>query len=206
MHAQNITGDKLQKSWEKQLHSVERIVRLVEQLLDVSRIDGAPMAFDAECFAVKGVLVDLVQRFGDMAKKAGCSLMLHGNPEAVVVWDRDRFDQIMSNLLSNAIKYAPHAPIHLEWTQGPDALSVSVRDHGPGIAAQDQERVFCRYERLNSSSRSSQGLGLGLWISRKIVESAGGSLRLDSQPERGSTFSLTLPQHQSADIAVTSAA
>jgi signal transduction histidine kinase len=108
--------------------------------------------------------------------------------------------------LSNAIKYAPHAPIHLEWTQGPDALSVSVRDHGPGIAAQDQERVFCRYERLNSSSRSSQGLGLGLWISRKIVESAGGSLRLDSQPERGSTFSLTLPQHQSADIAVTSAA
>jgi len=194
MHAQNITSDKLQKSWEKQLHSVERIVRLVEQLLDASRIDGAPMVFDSKPFAVKDVLIDLSQRFSDMAKKSGCALVLQGKAQDTLIWDRDRFEQILSNLVSNAIKYAPHAPIHIEWTRGPDGLQVCVRDHGPGVAPENQERIFCRYERLVGPNGSPSGLGLGLWISRKIAESAGGSLHLHSEQGVGCTFTVTLPQ------------
>src|SRR5262249_15350055 len=118
-------------------------------------------------------------------------------------WDRVRLEQVVGNLLSNAIKYGGGRPIDVAVSQcectctstgsGPERLArLEVRDHGIGISAEDQRRIFNRFERA-ASIRSFGGLGLGLYITRQIVFSHGGTIRVESEPGAGSTFRVELP-------------
>ena len=129
-------------------------------------------------------------------------------PEAVTIdvklaaavegsWDRLRLEQIVTNLLSNAVKYGAGRPISVEvgaTGPGEDAeVWIAVRDRGIGMSAEDLGRIFGRFERA-ASERNYGGLGLGLWIVRQVVDAMGGTISVESQPDRGSTFTVRLPR------------
>ncbi len=106
--------------------------------------------------------------------------------------DRTRLEQIASNLVSNAVKYGRGRPISVRVRAEGARVRLEVEDRGIGIAPGDQERIFGRFERA-VSSRNYAGLGLGLWIVRRIVEAHGGTIAVRSAPGEGSTFTMDLP-------------
>jgi signal transduction histidine kinase len=108
-------------------------------------------------------------------------------------WDRRRLDQLVDNLIGNAAKYGAGKPIEVRLQGRAEDVLLQVRDHGIGIDPADQARVFERFERAVSRKQFG-GFGLGLWISRQIVEAHGGSITLVSEPGAGSTFSVELPR------------
>jgi signal transduction histidine kinase len=105
--------------------------------------------------------------------------------------DPDRLEQVLTNLVENAAKYASPTGIRLEGRSGNDRITISVSDDGPGIPAVDLPKVFEKFYRRDRSRPS--GIGLGLWISRGVVEAHGGHLTVTSQSGQGSTFTLTIP-------------
>jgi signal transduction histidine kinase len=108
-------------------------------------------------------------------------------------WDELHVDQVVSNLLSNAIKYGANRPIEVQVAATATTASLRVRDHGPGIARADQRRIFEKFTRLGSPSRTS-GFGLGLWIVKHLVEGNGGQIAVESEPGQGATFLVSLPR------------
>jgi signal transduction histidine kinase len=119
-------------------------------------------------------------------------LLVDATTSVVGDWDRARLEQVVTNLLSNAIKYAAGAPVDVRvWKEG-DGARLSVRDRGIGIAPSETSRIFEPFERA-VSSRHYGGLGLGLYIVRRIVESHSGRVVVDSRPGEGATFTVELP-------------
>ena len=101
-------------------------------------------------------------------------------------------EQVLGNLIDNAVKFGMGSPIEVDLQARNDAAVISVRDHGPGIALEEQEELFRRYRR-GSTAAGLGGLGLGLHVVREIVESHGGNVRVDARPGKGSTFTVELP-------------
>ena len=108
-------------------------------------------------------------------------------------WDRLRIDQILTNLLSNACKFGAGRPIEVEVSASDGMARIRVRDHGIGIAPEDQRRIFERFERGSRDTDDRNGLGLGLFIARQIMEEQNGKIWVESEPNCGSTFSFELP-------------
>jgi signal transduction histidine kinase len=107
--------------------------------------------------------------------------------------DEQRTWQVITNLLSNAIKFAPSSHVDVDVGRAGDFLQVSVRDRGPGIAPEDQEVVFEKFRRVERNGEKRAGTGLGLYISKSIVEAQGGKIWVESEVGRGATFKFTLP-------------
>jgi signal transduction histidine kinase len=103
-----------------------------------------------------------------------------------------RIDQALTNLLSNAVRYGAGKPIEIVATTSEGEITIAVKDQGPGIPEDDRKRIFERFERGHEHT-SGIGLGLGLWITQRIAEAHGGTLRVESEVGRGSTFTLALP-------------
>jgi signal transduction histidine kinase len=120
------------------------------------------------------------------------SFVVHADRPCAGSWDRMRLDQVVTNLLSNGVKYGGGKPVEITLSHGPSGVRLTVQDHGIGIAPDDQRRIFERFERA-ASARHYGGFGLGLWITRQIVESSGGTISVDSAPDRGSKFVVNLP-------------
>lgn len=184
--------ENLDQRLEKARGSALRLGRLIDQLLDVSRIAAGRLELERERFELDVLLVEVVERFAVQAERAGCTLSLVKSASSCGLWDRARIDQVLSNLLSNAIKYGAGKPIDVElWEEGGEAI-VRVTDRGIGIEADQQQRIFGRFERA-VSAREFGGFGLGLWISRQVAEASGGRIEVQSAPGEGSTFTLRLP-------------
>lgn len=171
--------------------SVDRLTRLVASLLDLSRINAGRLELELEPVDLAEVARDVVARFEEEAARAACPLSLEAPEPVVGRWDRVRLDQVLTNLLGNAVKYGPGRPVEVRVLADGDRALLSVRDHGIGISAADQRRIFERFERA-VSRRHYGGFGLGLWIVREIVEVLGGTVRVESAPGAGSTFTVAL--------------
>jgi signal transduction histidine kinase len=182
---------ELQRRVARAGHQLERIVELVEKLLDVTRLQEQHLDLALEEIDLADVARDVSERVRAAATAAGASLsvtteMLRGH------WDRSRVDQILTNLLSNAIKYGGGTPIAVTVAQRGEMAALTVADQGMGIATADQARIFQRFERAASRMHFG-GLGLGLWISRQLAEAMGGTLTVESATGEGARFTLLLP-------------
>ena len=131
-------------------------------------------------------------------RQAGCAVTLSIAPTLLGRWDRVRLDQVVTNLLANAMKYGAGKPISVTVEEGPrpGRARLIVADQGIGIAKDQQEQIFERFER--AAGRSYGGLGLGLYIVRRILQAMGGSIHVDSQLGQGSTFVVELPRDAQA--------
>jgi signal transduction histidine kinase len=178
--------------------NVGRLTGLVAQLLDISRISAGRLELDLAEVDLAEVAREVVEKFEDEAARSGTPVRLAAPGHLAGRWDRLRLDQVLTNLLSNAIKYGPGKPVEMTVEDRRGRARVTVRDHGIGISAEDQARIFERFERA-VSRRHYGGFGLGLWIVRQLVEAMGGSVRVESAPGEGATFEVELPVEQAAD-------
>jgi PAS domain S-box-containing protein len=171
---------------------VGRLAQLIDQLLDVSRLTTGQFQVEAEEVDLTAVAQDMVARFADDAAKAGCEVRVQAEGSVMGHWDRMRIEQVLVNLFTNAIKFGAGKPIEIDVGADDRQARLIVRDHGIGIAPEAQERVFQRFERA-AASREYGGLGLGLYITQRIVAAHGGSITLDSAPGEGAAFTVLLP-------------
>ena len=178
---------------DKAVAHLGRLERLVDELLDVARIAAGRITFTFEDVDLAALATEVAERFADELARSGSQLSVDGDPHVVGRWDRLRVDQIVTNLVSNAVKYGSGKPIEVTVRMTGGWASIAVKDQGVGIAAEDQGRIFGRFERA-VSGRSAGGLGLGLWITRRFVEALGGRVGFTSELGRGSTFLVELPR------------
>jgi len=182
---------------------VRRLTALVEQLLDVSRIAGDRLALERQSVDLVEIIHEVVERFADASEQTRARLSVEVTEPLVGEWDRDRIDQILTNLIGNAIKYGEDRPVVVTAVDEGECVRIGVRDQGIGIPRAQQERIFERFERL-IPDRHFGGLGLGLWIVRRLVEAHGGTIEVQSELGAGAMFVVTLPK-RSAQTARASA-
>jgi signal transduction histidine kinase len=172
---------------------VDRLVALIATLIDVSRINARRVEVSREPADLAEMLRSAVDRLCDQASRAGSSLRLEAGGPIRGDFDVSRVDQVVTNLLSNAIRYGRGKPIVVRASGDDGRARFSVEDAGIGIAAADQPRIFEQYERAAPMTNYA-GLGLGLWISRHLVEAMGGTISLRSELGKGSVFTVELPR------------
>jgi PAS domain S-box-containing protein len=172
---------------------IERLTRLIGELMDVSRITAGRLRLELEEIDLAAVVREVVLRLGEEASRAHTSVDMSAATRVVGMWDRIRMEQVVANLLTNAFKFGGGKPIEIRVEERESIGRLVVVDHGIGIAPGDVERIFQRYEQA-ISSRAFGGLGLGLYIARQIIEAHGGTIRVESQPGAGSTFTIDLPK------------
>ncbi len=175
---------------------IKQLVRLISDLLDVSRIAAGRLDLRWEDVDLSSLVGDVVARFSAEAALAGCPVQVHAQTAVLGRWDRLRLEQVVTNLLSNAVKYGPGQPIDITVEAAENLARLKVRDQGMGIAPEHQARIFQRFERA-VSGHSYGGLGLGLFIVHQIVLALGGSIWVQSEVGKGSTFTVELPRHSS---------
>jgi PAS domain S-box-containing protein len=185
-------AERVPKMLEVSDRQVTRLNKLVDELLDVTRISSGKLALNREAFELHDVVEDVCGRFALDLKNNQCDLRIQAGDRVTGNWDRLRVEQAFTNLLTNAMKYAAGKPVEVE--VGADSAHgyIKVRDQGPGIAKSDQERIFNRFERATSWTHVG-GLGLGLYIVNQIVKAHGGEVRIASEPGAGATFTMALP-------------
>ena len=171
--------------------------RLVEDLRTLSLAEAGQLKFDLQPVDLGKLSARVVDSFKTVAAARGIEIALSVPPDVnEVSADADRTAQVIRNLIDNALKYSPEGTgIEVKVTTGKDGVTVSVSDHGRGISQENLPLVFERFYRVDPSrSRSTGGSGLGLAIARQLIEAQRGSIRAESQPGGGSTFSFTLPR------------
>src|ERR1700682_6336526 len=184
LHAMKTSGDTL--------------LSFIEEMLDLAKIEAGRLDLEARPFALAAFVEEAVELLGPRAQAKGLEICCYVDERlpARVVGDAARLRQVLFNLAGNAIKFTELGGVSIivEPDAQPDAIAISVRDTGIGISAEDQARIFLEFEQADgSSTRKFSGTGLGLTISKRIVERMTGSIAVESVPGEGSTFSVSLP-------------
>jgi signal transduction histidine kinase len=175
--------------------STQRLARLIDALLDVSRLKAGRFELELEVADLASIAASVVEQSAEALSEARCAVTLTAPGAVTGHWDRLRLEQVVTNLLSNAMKYGAGAPIEIAVSGSESHGEISVRDHGIGIAPSNQARVFDQFERA-VSKKDFSGLGLGLWICGQIVSLHGGRIGLESEAGKGAAFTVTLPRRR----------
>lgn len=175
----------------------ERLTRLINQVLDLTKIEAGRMEWRMGAVDLNEVIEDAVATLGHLFKERQVELEV-SLPEKVpaVQGDRDHLMQVVINLLSNAEKFCPPADgrVAVMLSAGVDTVTVSVTDNGPGIPLEDQQLIFEKFHQVRDSRTGNPiGAGLGLTISRRIVEHLGGRIWVETDPGEGATLSFSIP-------------
>jgi signal transduction histidine kinase/CheY-like chemotaxis protein len=172
---------------------IARLGELIGGLLDVSRILGERVKLQPEDLDLGEVARDVIDRFADLASHSRSGIVLKCAEPVRGSWDRLAMERVFGNLLSNAIKFGGATPVEVRIRSEDAQAVIEVEDHGIGIAPEDVDRIFDRFERA-VSWRHFGGLGLGLYITRRLVEEHGGTIAVTSEPAAGSLFTVHLPR------------
>jgi signal transduction histidine kinase len=200
---------RLQKTTSKSLASVEilkavevsieqskRMSRLINDLLDVSLTTSEYFNIDVTPVDLTSLIEDAYSRFDILLSNKKIKLIINENHKHIVgYWDRIRIEQVITNLISNAIKYGKGKPIYLETERLKNYAIIKVKDEGIGIREEDKSKIFQVFTR-SSEVRSFKGIGVGLYISNKIVQAHGGEINVKSDYGKGSEFIVKLPLKQ----------
>ena len=185
---------RVEQRLEAALEQVQRLAHLIDSLLDVSNVSAGHLQLSRAPVDLTAVVRVVVERFHAEAAVEGTTLTVDVTGPVVGAWDRARLHQVVSNVVSNAVKYGAHRPVLISVTSTDASAVLRIEDHGIGIAPEQYGRVFNRFDSL-VSARHFGGFGVGLWMTRKIVEALGGSIDFTSERGQGSTFVVTLPRH-----------
>lgn len=194
-------------SLEKQFHflkvnssQIDRLNLLVDELLDVSRMDEGKLTYDFTKINLTSLINELTDRFRDEFLAHDCQVTVRANSsEQYVLGDAFRLEQVFINVFNNAMKYGYGNPVNIYIGSSESAAEVIVEDHGIGIEEDAIPHIFNRFERAVSHKNIS-GLGLGLYIAREMLKAQNGSIRVESEIGKGSKFFITLPLYSTANI------
>ncbi|TQF15156.1 HAMP domain-containing histidine kinase [Myxococcus llanfairpwllgwyngyllgogerychwyrndrobwllllantysiliogogogochensis] len=190
--AQPALGQELAPRGQVLERQLSRLGSLVNTLLDVSRLAAGKLSLEPRELDLVQVVRQMVDAFSEEFARAGCELAVHVSGTLPGQWDPLRVEQVLVNLLSNAAKYGAGRPVEISLVGEGTVAVLAVKDHGIGISEDGMARLFGKFERA-VSERHYGGLGLGLYITRQIVEAMGGSITVRSAQGQGSTFILRLP-------------
>lgn len=190
-----VSAEQVLKINSVAVQQIDRLNRLVNNLLDVARINSGKIELSREVIHLRALCHELAATYGPQGALIGCPIEVDAPEEISGSWDRLRLEQVVVNLLTNALKYCEGSPVKLKLRARAEGAEISVVDKGPGISAVDQERIFERFERVGSTSNIG-GLGLGLFISQQIARAHGGLITVKSALGEGAEFTLLLPREQ----------
>jgi signal transduction histidine kinase len=193
------TAEKVREYGEYIEAESRRLSRLVDNILDFSRIESGRKRYRLEIADLREIVRDTVKAFEVRLRQEGVSVNVRApdGPLPTVRVDAEAIAQALANLLDNAVKYSGGAhPVAVELGQRNGSLTLAVRDRGPGISPEDQERIFEKFYRVSTGLvHDVKGSGLGLAIVKHVVEAHEGTVVVDSRPGAGSTFTIELPVH-----------
>jgi signal transduction histidine kinase len=188
-----LSRESIEKRAQETLRQLDRMIQLIEEMLDVSRIAKGKLQINPEALDLRDFVREVIGRFKEQFESLGITVeSSNDSSRPMIMGDRYRLEQVLSNLLTNAMKYGGGQRVQISVATVDQMARLSVRDHGIGIAKEDLDRVFDRFERAVSATNIS-GLGLGLYISREIVESHQGRIWAESELGKGSLFLVELP-------------
>ena len=184
-----VVQDSLQVIEEEADH----LTALIENMLEASRLQAGGLSIKRSDVALPGLAARLAERFRTQTTRH--TILVDFPPDfPVVLADETRIEQVIGNLISNSIKYAPDGEIRISGQTRPDKVIVCVSDQGPGIAPDDLPHVFDRFYRAPEASRQTKGAGLGLYLSRAIIEAHGGNMWVDPESGHGARICFSLPR------------
>lgn len=197
---QGVAGDLPESSQEMlsiAYRNSERLSRLVDDFLDMSKIESGELELEMTPLPISDLLAESIDLNANYAEQFGCTYNIIEPGEGLEVsGDSSRLAQVMANLLSNAAKFSPeNSDIEIAATVHAGRVKVSVRDFGDGVAVHFRDKIFNKFTQADSAnSKTKYGTGLGLSIAKEIVEMHGGEIGFTSHPDQGTTFWFTLPQ------------
>lgn len=171
---------------------VKSLQRLVDDLLSVSRIRTGKLSLKFEVQDFSKLVHSSLEQLGEMFQEVGCTLNVNIKEGILISCDKTRITQVLFNLMTNAIKYAPGSLINISLDESSGEAEFRIRDHGPGIPDEKKNFIFGLFER-GTSRNYVTGLGIGLYISRSIIEGHNGTIQIESEPGNGALFIIRLP-------------
>lgn len=190
--AEAFTPEKVKRLVENTATQVSRLNRLVDDMLDISRIQSGKFNIHLEPMKLNDVIQDIYNQFKEQFEHALCETVLEISGEAIGVFDRFKIEQVITNLLSNAIRYGAGKPIAVKLEVEDKKAIIKVTDNGIGLDPANFDKVFDRFERI-IHTKGINGLGLGLYITKQIVLAHHGEIWIESELGKGATFVVELP-------------
>lgn len=181
---------RMQKQVDHTLNQVNRLDKLVDDMLDISRLGTGKLILKKHQTDLSKLVQEMVERFLPQFESVGCEVKADIQENIIGMWDSYKLEQVINNLFSNAIRYAPQSLIEVKLYSENGMVRMTVKDGGQGIQPDSLEKIFDRFERATTNA---SGLGLGLYITREIVSLHGGSIWVESTLGKGSCFYIELP-------------
>ncbi|WP_025109600.1 hybrid sensor histidine kinase/response regulator [Pseudomonas sp. H1h] len=202
-NAAAFTLDKMHAMVDRDERQIKSLIRLIEDMLDVSRIRTGKLSIRPNRFDLSQLVGNLLQNFAQQIEAAETEVSFTAPEPVEGHWDEFRIEQVVSNLLTNALRYGGRSPIQVRVYREGDEARVEVQDRGIGISEENQKRIFQQFERVSAKTVVA-GLGLGLFISEQIVAAHGGSIVVESQINEGALFRVCLPIQENGTSDATS--
>jgi signal transduction histidine kinase len=192
-HPETMPPERVVEALEVVDRQVGRLTSLLENVLDLTRLRLERLPLSLADLDLSTLVDEIASTLREPLAQAQCTLRIDRRGTVTGTWDRARLTQVLNNLLVNAMRHGGPGPIDLALMGDDDKVAVVVRDHGPGIPAGDADRVFRRFEHA-ARQAEAHGLGLGLYISREIIQAHGGKLTVESPSGGGAAFRIELPR------------
>ncbi|PMX03236.1 hybrid sensor histidine kinase/response regulator [Pseudomonas sp. FW215-R2] len=202
-NAAAFTLDKMHAMVDRDERQIKSLIRLIEDMLDVSRIRTGKLSIRPSRFDLAQLVGNLLQNFAQQIEAAETEVSFTAAEPVQGQWDEFRIEQVVSNLLTNALRYGGKSPVQVRVYREGNEARVEVADQGIGISEENQKRIFQQFERVSAKTVVA-GLGLGLFISEQIVAAHGGSIVVESKINEGALFRVCLPLQENGETNATS--
>ena len=190
--AEELAVGKLEAKLERASKQVDRLTVLINKLLDVTRITSGGLSLSRSPVDFAQLVTRVVERFRETLKGCNSEVVFSAEDSVVGLWDPIVLETVVSNLISNSAKFGRGKPIEINIRREGNLARLTVSDQGIGISADDQSRIFQRFERAVPTKHFG-GFGLGLWVAQQVVAAHGGTIQVHSRQGAGSTFTVDLP-------------